>query len=200
MDNTVQKPALQKPTPTELARAVKLNRIKEVENLLQRGADFNEEDPAWERDVLGIAIALGRTEIARLLIGKGADIGKKYKGGITPLMIAAYSGRTEIAHMLASSGADTEATSNSGWTALMYSVIGKEIAIMRALLDKGADISVRNRAGQTVQDLAEIHNRPEMIQLLKDMPSRRFHEVAVKRQRELKLRAPKVVIIRGPLP
>jgi ankyrin repeat protein len=191
-DNAAQKPAL-----GELARAVKLNRLKEVEDLLQRGADVNEMDPDWERDMLGIATAMGCTEIARLLIDKGADVRKKYKNGSTPLMIAAYTGRTEIAGLLIGKGTDIEAANEAGWTALMYSIIGKETELMRQLLDGGADISVRNNSGQTALDLSEIHNRPDMIQLLKETPSRRFHDVAVKKQRKLKSRAPKVVIIGG---
>ena len=69
---------------------------------------------------LMLACQNGHTEIAALLIEKGADKEAKDNLGWTPLMAAAcQNGHTEIAALLIDKGAHKEAKDNNGWTALM---------------------------------------------------------------------------------
>ena len=52
------------------------------------------------------ACALGKTEIVRLLLEKGANMNVANTSGATPLHIACFNGHTEIARLLVDHGAD----------------------------------------------------------------------------------------------
>jgi ankyrin repeat protein len=184
----------------ELVTAVRKGDVKAVKDLLQRGSDVNEEHDG--NDTLMHAVFRGYTEIARLLIEKGADVNKKGRYGmrVTPLMEATIRGRTEMMSLLIDSGAEINTTNDMRWTALRYSVTYGKMDAMRLLLDRGADITIADYVGFTVISVTEKLDQT-MAQLLKEAQARvlaaEAHAIAVKRQQQLKNRAPKVVIIGG---
>ena len=99
-----------------LAKAVERNDVRGVENLLRRIANFSEQDEiGWT--LLMMAADRGYTQIARLLVAKGAAVNKKSPNGITPLMMAAYMNHIDIAQLLIDNGADVGAANNKGVTA-----------------------------------------------------------------------------------
>ncbi len=59
-------------------------------------------------------------EIARLLVGRGADTDLQDKDGYTALMIASCKGRAEVARILPDTGADVSLKDKDGLTALMW--------------------------------------------------------------------------------
>jgi ankyrin repeat protein len=185
------------PARGELITAVKKNDVKAVKDFLQRGANVNEEHDG--NDTLMQAVFRGYTEIARLLIEKGADVNKKVRYGmkVTPLMEAALRGRTEMMSLLLDSGAEINTTNDLGWTALRYSVTYGKLDAMRLLLDKGTDINIGDHMGFTALAVAEKLDQT-MAQVLKEAQARvlaaEAHTIAVKNQQKLKARAPKVVI------
>src|SRR5262249_42316215 len=93
-----------------------------------RVADMLNDDPnlinsrTQEGDVLGggntplrVAAVLGRTQVARMLIDRGADV--QARGGIafaTPLHAAAWYGHPEVAQILLERGAQLEARDERG--------------------------------------------------------------------------------------
>jgi ankyrin repeat protein len=164
--------AMTKPTPDELTVAVNQNDVKAVEEFLRRGADIN----------------------------------KKGTYGKTPLMFAVHLSDAEMVRLLIDNGAKIDATDNGGGTALIYSVAGNKLKAVQLLIDNGADITMRNHSGVNAQFLAEKADRPAIEQLLKEglelqrrraaetEAARAAHALAIKRQQDLKARAPKVVI------
>ena len=60
----------------------------------------------------------GKTEVAKLLISKGADLEARSNTGSTPLHYAAFKGMTEVAKLLISKGADVNAKDNFDGTPL----------------------------------------------------------------------------------
>ena len=168
-DNTIQKPAL-----GELAKAVALGDVKAAEELLQRNADFTEENTAgW--DMLTSAANYGRTEIVRLLIAAGADVNRKSHGGITPLMRAARMGHLDVVHVLLENGADVSLSDNQSHTAEYYAETRDWRDVLK-VLEEAAVLRERRLASEA------------------------WHNAAVKNQQGLKARAPKPLIIRRPQP
>ena len=205
----------QKPLPGELLGAVRRQHAAEVKDLLQRGADVNEG--ADGQCALMCAVARGYTEIARLLVEKGADVNKKTPRGVTPLMEAASTSYLASCMLLLENGAEINAADNNGWTALMEAVLGENadetvcLEIVRLLLDKGADMNMRNNGDATAQDIAEHYELREITQLLKGTvelqrlraeaeAAQTAHDLAAERQQRLQGRTFKVPIIRAPQP
>ena len=189
-----------KPVPGELEKAIGWNNAQAVAELLRRGADVNEKEPKWGRDMLILATDRGYVEIALLLIDAGADVNKVWDAGITPLMRAVIGGRIEMARLLIAHGANINATSDRGWTAVRHAVNSVNTEILRLLIGSGANVSIADNEGYTPQRIAELHNNALMVQMLKEAPVRQQHDLAVKNQRGLINRAPWPKIIRGPQP
>lgn len=92
--------------------------------------------------LLMVASALGRIELVRFLLEKGADINAQDKYGDTALMDAA-SDHPEVVELLLEKGADVNIRNKLGKTALEWA-IGLEkpnIDSIRILLEKGAGAS-----------------------------------------------------------
>ena len=117
--NTAAIPAPQKPALDELAKAVMLDDAPEVEALVRRGADFNEQNrTGW--NMLTLAANHGRIASARALIDNGADVNKQGKHGVTPLMRAVHMGHAEMILLLIDKGADPDICDNNGYTAQRF--------------------------------------------------------------------------------
>merc|ERR1712111_31048 len=82
--------------------------LKEVEMRLNMGKDVNQTQFPRYTTALHDATACGRTEVARLLIKRGADVNAKDYKGSTPLRLARRYGQDEIEMMLEAKGAKDE--------------------------------------------------------------------------------------------
>ena len=205
----IKKSDMQTPNPAnvdsksargELEKAIGRNDVQAVTDLLRRGADVNETEPKWGRDMLILATDRGYVEIVRLLIDAGADVNKVWGSGMTPLMRAVIAGRTEVARVLIEHGAHINAVNDEGLTAVRHAVNSANTEILGLLIGSGADVSIADKKGNTPQRIAEIHNNALIVQMLKEAPVRQQHDLAVKNQRGLKNHAVRPRIIRGPQP
>jgi hypothetical protein len=116
---------------------------------------------------LHAAAAAYRVELARLLIGRGAEIGAANRRGAMPLHYAAdgtpgsprwdpeAQGATIV--LLVEAGADVNAPDKGGTTPLHRAVRNRCAAAVAALLDCGADVNARNKRGSTPAMLT-LHN------------------------------------------
>ncbi len=99
-----------------------------VKLLLDRGADPKGSEG---RAPLGAAAAYGYTEIARMLLDKGADIdvqipsGTAGGGSYTPLIYAAKEGHADMVKLLLSRGVDLKAADNQGARALVRGITAR---------------------------------------------------------------------------
>ena len=86
----------------------------------------------------------GQTDIADLLIAKGANVDARDKSGATPLHQAALKGNLAFATLLLQHGADVNARDGDGATPLHNAALSgrREVAVL--LLDKGADREARD--------------------------------------------------------
>lgn len=108
---------------TPMGRAVALGHQAAVETLLTCGADVDgacgcvtQESPLWT------AIAVGRHDIATLLVARGADPNRAARSGITPLHIAAMRDDLVSVELLLGAGANTTTRDRSGRTPLEWAV------------------------------------------------------------------------------
>lgn len=162
---------------------------KEVERLLDEGADINEKDYGG-RTALHKAGLTGRADMAELLIQRGANVHARDEGGYTAL----HEVKTvEVAKVLLDNGAKINTKAHRGKTplfsaislkntevalflinnnknigtkedALQLAVIKSEKVVAELLLEKGADPYAK-REETSAFSIAQSRNKQEFIKL-----------------------------------
>jgi ankyrin repeat protein len=134
--------------------------------LLQRGADVSASSDSG-RTALMIAAGGGHaTEIAQLLIEKGADA-RFTSNGYTVLMEAAEQGDRELVDLLLKHGANVKSTNRLGWTALHNGAMNGNTGIVADLIAAGADANAtENFHGTTPVHWAAASGNREVVKLL----------------------------------
>ena len=157
------------PGDTPLLDATRRGDVAAVRSLLKDGAD---PDVA-EGDgltALHLAAQEGNLEIAKLLIGGGANVEAKTRiGASTPLHLASAGAHTSVVLALINSGADPGAvTTATGATPLHLAAkaLNGEGAV-KALLERGVQANARdNSAGQTPLMFAAAYGRAASARVL----------------------------------
>ena len=151
-----------------LIKALRKGDVKQVQELLKKGADVNAKDGHGSPALVLAAESdyRGRTELMKLLLEKGADVNAKTKGGWTALMEAALRGHVELVKLLLDKGADVNATDRDGATALITAAGRGHLDVVRLLADKGADANARTRSGHTALVRAEASGRADVVKFL----------------------------------
>jgi ankyrin repeat protein len=114
---------------------------------------------AWAPDgfqPLGLASFFGHTELARLLVERGAEINSPSHNllNVQPLHSAVAGQHLEIAALLLDHGADANARQGEGFVPLHSAAQNGQIAMIELLLAHGADPRVKNDAGKTPREIA----------------------------------------------
>ncbi|GAP83599.2 putative NACHT and Ankyrin domain protein [Rosellinia necatrix] len=112
------------------------------------------------------AVLNGYSEVAQLLLDKGADTESKDKDGQTPLFWAARNGHKEVAQLLFDKGADIESKDKNGQTPLFWAARNGHKEVAQLLLNKGADTESKDKNGQTPLFWAARNGHKEVAQLL----------------------------------
>ena len=104
---------------------------------------WSKEDLEKHHKTVAMLAAVKKKDFKKVeeLIGQGADIEGKGKGGATALMMAAYQGNLDAVNRLIELGADFNAEDNAGYTVLMYAIGGDHLDVVKELIDKGAYIN-----------------------------------------------------------
>jgi ankyrin repeat protein len=137
---------------TALTRAAGEGDIADIQKLLDRGADIN-EDATLGGVIAGSPLSYAayhcRIEAVKYLIHKGADINNATGyadygdsgGGLRPLHMAASSGCTEVIKLLLDAGADIDVRANErrGAALAMAAYAGHSKSV-KYLLERGADV------------------------------------------------------------
>lgn len=122
--------------------AVKLDNIKLVRSLLQRGFDPNTVDEERGETGLIIAVREDAGKVLDLLLNtKDINLDARARNGDTALMMAAYKGRYDVAKVLLDKGAEPNQT---GWAALHYAAAVGNNQIVQLLLDHSAYIDAES--------------------------------------------------------
>jgi ankyrin repeat protein len=123
-------------------RAVKLDDIKLVRSLLQRGFDPNTVDEERGETGLIIAVREDANKVFELLFNtKDVNLNARARNGDSALMIAAYKGKYDTVQALLDKGAEPNQT---GWAALHYAAAVGNNQIVQLLLDHSAYIDAES--------------------------------------------------------
>jgi len=119
--------------------------------------------------LLHLAAFFGRTEVAELLLARGADVGAVSDNPmrVTPLHSAAAAGHASIVEALLRSGADPDARQEGGWTALHQAAMTGDLAMARLLLEFEANRGIRSDDGRDAAALAAAKGHREVAALLR---------------------------------
>lgn len=102
----------------ELFDATCYDNLPRVRALLARGADVNAKCEIVDLTPLLCAVDNGHTEIAKLLLRKGAKVNVTTRTGRTPLHIAALHGYQDVVELLLDHAAEVNAVDQNRATPL----------------------------------------------------------------------------------
>ncbi len=114
--------------------------IKEVWDLLDRGADVNTRNSTGETPLISAAFG-GHSETVELLLEKRANINAVDNEGNTALMLACCFKQIEVISVLIQKGADVGITNKNGSNALRYLVrLAEQNKDLLKVLEHGANM------------------------------------------------------------
>jgi uncharacterized protein len=117
---------------------------------------------------LHLAAFFGKTDAARLLLNKGAQVNARSTNPMQnmPLHAAAAGKHAEIVKLLLDHGAPANARQHGGWTPLHAAAQNGDLESAKALVSNGADVKARADNNQSALDLALTKGQQAMVDYL----------------------------------
>jgi len=150
---------------SRLVQAVKLGAIHAVTDLLDQGADVNGGEDLSSRPLF-VAIRRGHTDIAMLLLDRGADPALCDPRKTNALMFACWKGNLAVATRCVNAGVPINATNDSGEAPLLFASSFCSEDIVRMLLARGANPVARDPEGMTALHWAAFRGCPDVMPAL----------------------------------
>lgn len=120
--------------------------------LVAAGADVNATAAGTGRTPLIVAANVnGNSATVKMLIDRGAEIGKADKSGMNALNAAASAGDFESVRLLIAKGADAAMQPPAGGTALHYAAGNRHVPMIRLLLERGAKVDAAGNFSNQVK-------------------------------------------------
>ncbi|MGE0207401.1 MAG: ankyrin repeat domain-containing protein [Candidatus Babeliales bacterium] len=147
--------------PESLIEAVKKNDVKQVQDLLQKGADVNQ---VGDFGVMPLHLAAqdGNVELCKLFIARGADVNQADNGGWTPLCFAVYNRHVEVSKLLLKHGAKVNESDCCNNSILYFAACRENVEITVLLLAHGSDV-VDAQFNKEQKDIATLQKAVEGI-------------------------------------
>lgn len=148
--------------------------LANVQRLLDRGANLKHLDSS-HGSVLNRAIDVGKADIARFLIQKGADLNHKDFMGRIVIHSAAINSAWQCLGILLEdpSLVDINCQGVNGETPLHDACEQRDVDGVRMLVAAGARCDIKDSAGRTAIDIAKANERVEMLEILETAPGYR---------------------------
>ncbi|RGP80571.1 hypothetical protein FLONG3_1310 [Fusarium longipes] len=156
---------------TAVGLAAWYNHISVVRIFIDHGVDLEASEEPRAPSVLSVSAVQGHTDLAELLIKKGATIDAMSYGtsGQTPLCLASSWGKFAMVDLLLSKGADVNKVSEDLETPLYKAVRNGKHDVVELLLRNGADECIRCKDGLSVPlHLASFNGSTQMVKLFLD--------------------------------
>lgn len=128
-----------------------------VAYLLKHGVDPNCRNAIGETPLLTLGFGKRAADVARLLIGAGADVHARVGSGRTAL---GRSDDIQVVRALLAAGADPNARlAQTGQTEFMFACLLGTPDVLAAYLDAGADLKAVDNSGKTALDYARSNRK-----------------------------------------
>ncbi|KAL2912286.1 Transient receptor putative cation channel subfamily A member 1 [Polyrhizophydium stewartii] len=177
---TIARDELLRSTPVDVRKLNSLqravfngNKKALVELLQQRKRSVDKRDSVHRVTALQLAAELGKTDMARFLLGmqgntsgKRADPNLADDEGRSPLILAAAHGHGSTIKALLGAGALIDHRDNLGCTALHYAVAANSLEALDMLLSHGANMDFVDRSGDSLLHHAIRFGHREIAQRL----------------------------------
>lgn len=159
--------------------------LEKVKTEIDGGKNVNSKDIAGQTALM-YASELGRLEVVKYLVEKGADINAKSgrHGRGTALIYASGLNRITVMDYLLEHGADIDSVTHFNETALFWATAKGHIDAVNLLLRMKANTKIKNKKGKTVLDVAKELNRKE-IELALELASEAIKKSDI--QKEFKI-------------
>jgi uncharacterized protein len=148
-----------------LADAAEQKNGKNVRELLEKGVDVNQAQVDG-MTALHWAAYHDDLELAKDLIGAGANVDAENRYFVTPLSLACTNGNGALVEVLLETGAGHNGLRNSRETPLMTAARTGKLGPVKALLNYGAEIELKDRKGQTALMWAAAEGHAEVVAAL----------------------------------
>jgi ankyrin repeat protein len=149
-----------------LLMAVTRGDPRTVTVMLDHRADVNALGPDGETPLARAAV-LGATDVARVLIARGARVKVRFgRSNHTPLHAAASRGFLPLVTLLLANEAEPDSRDSQGFTPLHDAAEHGQTLVVRTLLNAGAQVNAVNAVGRTALFLAASRGQEETITFL----------------------------------
>ncbi|XP_077013303.1 2-5A-dependent ribonuclease isoform X2 [Tamandua tetradactyla] len=128
-----------------LIEAVQKGDIKQVQRLLERGADVNFQEVEGGWTPLHNAVQHGREDVVDLLLRYGADPCRRKKNGATPFLVAGIVGNVTLLELFLSKGSHVNECDLNGFTAFMEAAVYGKVDALKFLYENGAEVNMRRK-------------------------------------------------------
>lgn len=109
------------------------------------------------------ATFIGRDDIVRWLLERGADAGYDSSHAMGPLHVACAWEQTDCLFLLLEKSFDVNASGPGGWTPLFWCTLNGQQRLVEVLLKRGCDVTRRDDQNRTVLHLAASNNQIKMV-------------------------------------
>lgn len=152
------------PDTVSFFRAVSVDNVLGVRNMLREGANPNATEPQRGDVALVVALRDDADKVFKVLLETpGINLEARSENGNTALMMAAYKHKREEVDALLAKGAKVN---QSGWTALHYAASAGDLAIMKVFLERGAKVDAFAPTNITPLMFAAREGQEEAVKLL----------------------------------
>lgn len=148
-----------------LADAAEKGDWRQVRRLIAEKADTNRAQ-ADGTTALHWAAWHDNTEVATLLIKRGAPVRAKNRYGVTALCLACGNGNGDLVERLLKAGADANAERGGGETALMTAARTGKLRPVELLIKHGAEVNRKDRKQQTAIMWAAAEGHADVVNQL----------------------------------
>ncbi|MCG8504534.1 MAG: ankyrin repeat domain-containing protein [Sphingomonadales bacterium] len=153
----------------EFMEAVEKRDYREMRSRLFKGANINARNSDGLPSIV-VAAEAGDLELARFLVGQGANVNATTEGrGETAVMRAAELGRDAMLRYLLENGADFDREDRGGETPLMKAAKARQEDAAEILIEAGADALLEDYTGRTALQFAEEARARGIIRLLEGL-------------------------------
>jgi len=150
----------------EIHVAAQLGDLGRVRELLEGDPSLLEEKDEAGSTPLIVACSGGQMEVARYLIGIGADINAGDNEDSRAIHLAGVSGNTELIGYLLDLGMEVDTRDENGMTALLFAGYRGQKKAVEYLISRGADIGAATNGGGTLMHAASYSGNMELLEML----------------------------------